>query len=165
MREEWYEGLYLAIRALKNISDCAGLFGLTGPLGNKSPGPQSVLAQISRSYSFESIQPTPAGTNLIDVISATTVGTGSGTVPIDNGTILVSAGVKITINNVAGSFATGGPNDWAATILHELGHAYWYLFGAGTSAITPDGPSAPAGVDGIAASQANTALIKRKCKL
>jgi hypothetical protein len=72
--------------------------------------------------------------------------------------MLVNSGVQITVNNIAGSFVTGNPNDWAVTVLHELGHAYWDLYGSGTSKIQPDSAS-------VSVSQANTALVQKKCKL
>jgi hypothetical protein len=52
----------------------------------------------------------------------------------------------------------GNVDDWAATILHELGHAFYDLYGSAASQITPDG-------DNTAQSEANTKLIRQKCKL
>jgi hypothetical protein len=74
--------------------------------------------------------------------------------------MMVGAGVVIRVNNTSpgSSFVSGNVNDWATTILHELGHAYWDLCGAGTSKITPDGTDTKA-------SEANTGLIKSKCNL
>ena len=76
--------------------------------------------------------------------------------------MLVNTSVQITVNNSAGSFFSGNVNDWAVTILHELGHAYWDLYGPSTSAIQPDGPSIP---DGVQISENNTKLIKKDCNL
>jgi hypothetical protein len=70
--------------------------------------------------------------------------------------MLVSQSVLITVNNVVGSFVMQGSSAWAVTILHELGHAYWDLYGPGTSQITPDGTS-------VQASEANTKLVQSKC--
>ena len=61
--------------------------------------------------------------------------------------MLINTSVVIRVNNTSNSasFVNGDVNDWATTILHELGHAYWDLYGAGTSKITPDGPRRAAG--------------------
>src|ERR1022692_3362334 len=78
------------------------------------------------------------------VTSATTKGFGSNTVSAGNGaTMMVSASVLITLNNTTGgtAFVSGNQNDWAITLLHELGHVYTDLYGAGTSQIVPDGES------------------------
>jgi hypothetical protein len=162
MKDEWYAGLEKAVQTLMSIADCAGLFGLTGGSGNASPGPLEVLARIGNSYKFQSID-SPDGT----VTSALKRGVGSASTPIPNGSLLVSAAVEIRVNNLSNgaSFVTGGVNDWATTLLHELGNAYWDLYGDGTSAITPDGPSAPNGIDGTKASIENTNRVKTKCKL
>ncbi|MGO4880477.1 MAG: RHS repeat-associated core domain-containing protein [Bryobacteraceae bacterium] len=158
MLAEWYNGLQVADKALSN-PNCAGLFGLTGLVGNPSPDALTVLSQISNSYKFDSIadQSNPNGT--VTVTSAITAGVGSQTLPLPQGaTITVSQSVQITVNNTNGDFVTGGPNAWAATILHELGHAYWDLYGIGTSKIIPDGTNP-------ARSQKNQALIEKDCKL
>ena len=164
MRAEWYQGLTLAIKALMNNQKCSSLFGLTGQFGNTSPSPQAVLSMISNSYNFASIpnQPGPNGTTT--VTSATTLGFGSNTISIGNAaTMIVNAGVQITVNNLAGAFVSQGPIAWAVVILHELGHAYWDLYGSGTSAITPDGANAPPGVNGVKASEANTSTVQENC--
>jgi len=123
------------------------------PLSCVTPFP--VLGMISGSFTFGPISST------IDnyVISATAVGTGSGSEPLPDGaTMQVSVGVVITLNNTTSgaSFVDGTASDWATTILHELGHAYWDLYGAGTSQIQPDGSSPQT-------SAANTQLIEKDC--
>jgi RHS repeat-associated protein len=163
MREEWYNGLELAIRTLKNNSNCADLFGLTGPYGNSSPAPEAVLSQISNSYSFAPIA-SPEGY----ITNATTTGTGSTAMPVgNNATILVNTAVTITVNNTTpgAAFVSGNMQSWAGVILHELGHAYWDLYGPGTSAIAPDGSNAPPGVNGDQASINNQTLINKTCGL
>jgi hypothetical protein len=93
------------------------------------------------------------------------MGVGTATIPIaNNGQLGVSASVVIRINNTTqgASFLSDNVNDWAATILHELGHAYWDLYGPGTSKIIPDGPSV---TNGSALSEQNNNLIKTTCKL
>ncbi len=155
MRAEWYAGIEVAINRLKK-TDCGALFGLTGGAGNSSPGALDVLAKISNSYVFGPIS-SKAGT----VTSATTTGSGIATIPIGNGaTIVVSKGVVIRVNNTSSgsSFVSGNANDWAATILHELGHAYIDLYGQGTSRIGPDG-------DDVSKSMANTKEVKEQCNL
>src|SRR5208282_4618095 len=136
-------------------------FGLTNSqLGNSSPGALTVLSEISNSYQFGNINPTLPGT----VTSAITVGVGTQTISIGNGaTMQVNTGVTILVNNIAqgASFVSGSTYDQAVTILHELGHAYWDMFGPGTSAIQPDGSGTPQ--QNLAASQANTALITKDC--
>jgi hypothetical protein len=164
MRSEWYKGLELAIKALKTKPNCAGLFGLTGPYRNSSPGPEAVLSRISNSYNFASLPNQPGPNGMVTVTSAETRGIGFQSIPIGNSaTISVSKSVQITVNNVGGSFVSQGPSAWAVTILHELGHAYWDLYGTGTSKITPDGPNAPPGINGVTASEANTKLVQSKC--
>jgi hypothetical protein len=95
------------------------------------------------------------------VTSATTKGFGSKIVPIGNGaTMTVNAGVIITLNNTTGgtAFVSGNQNDWAITLLHELGHVYWDLYGPNTSGIVPDGDSGQQSID-------NTKLIQKDCNL
>ena len=155
MAKELKKALAKAEQALSN-PDCAGLFGLTGQQGNQSPGALAVLAMISGSFVFGPIANTG---NFIT--SATTAGIGSKTIPIPgNATMVVNASVLITLNNTTNgaSFVSGSANDWAATILHELGHAYWDLFGQGTSKILPDGTNSQQSLK-------NQALIKKDCKL
>jgi hypothetical protein len=95
------------------------------------------------------------------VTSATTKGFGSNTVSAGNGaTMMVSASVLITLNNTTGgtAFVSGNQNDWAITLLHELGHVYTDLYGAGTSQIVPDGESGQQSID-------NTKLVEQDCNL
>jgi len=136
-------------------TDCASLFGLPGPAGI-SPDPSVVLEMIANFFTYGAISPSAPGT----VTSATTVGQGSAIIDIGNSaTMTVSASVVITLNNTSNgaSFVSGSGYDQAVTLLHELGHAYWDLFGPGTSQIAPDGDSATA-------SQNNTNLVKANCK-
>lgn len=143
-------GLKRAGDALSN-PDCAGLFG-----GGPYPDPIKVLSQLSNSFTFGPIEDktNPDGTKTIT--SATTTGSGS----VMYGYIPVNTSVTINLNNTSAgaSFVSGNVNDWAITILHELGHAFYDLYGSAASKITPDG-------DSTAKSEANTALVKEKCKL
>ncbi len=155
MRGEWYDGPVKADQKLAN-PDCAGLFGLTRDFGNTSPDPLTVLSDISNSYEFGPIPPPDAD----HVTSATTTGVGSTSIPIGDGaTMQVNTSVVIRVNNTSQSaaFVSGNVNDWATTILHELGHAHWDLYGQGTSKIAPDGGD-------TAASMTNTDLVKVNCK-
>ena len=157
MEAEKNKAIQKAIDILKNNKDCAADFGLTGPNGNSSPDPITVLLQISNSITYNYVY-SPPGT----VTSARTDGLGPLTsIPLPNPPdtfIQVYSFVDIVLNDTAGSFVTGTANDQVVTILHELGHAYWDLFGQGTSAILPDGTS-------TTQSEANTAKIKKDCGL
>ncbi|MGB7763196.1 MAG: RHS repeat-associated core domain-containing protein [Bryobacteraceae bacterium] len=155
MKWEWKTGMALARRLLAKDPQCAALFGRTGPAGNTSPDPLTVLTQIQGSEAFG-----PLASNENYITNATTAGTGSVAISIGNGdTMLVNSGVTITLNNITNgaSFVTGNVMDWAQTILHELGHAYADLYGLGTSAIQPD-------LGNSAASVANNNLIQKNCK-
>jgi hypothetical protein len=89
--------------------------------------------------------------------SATTSGLPS-FVGIGNGASqLTITGVDIQINTLTGSFVNGSDQDRAITVLHELGHAFAMIWGAGGSQIQPDGPAIPNNVN---VSEDNTALIK-----
>jgi hypothetical protein len=149
MLDEWMQGLRKASQILSSNSDCADLFGGGGPY----PDPGTVLAQIANSYKFDSIEPTEPNT----VTSATV--TGNGQMPYGYGGVIY-ASVTITLNNTSpgASFVSGTLNDWTATILHELGHAIYDLYGTPSDQIKPDQGN-------TAKSEANTALIKQKCKL
>jgi RHS repeat-associated protein len=160
MRQELSDGLELALYTLKNNDGCASLFGTIGTAGQNPSlaiDPVGVLATLSNSFTFDQIA-SQAGT----VTSATTTGVGSTQLQIDtSGTMInVSKSVSIVLNNTSqgAAFVSGNVNDWAATILHELGHAYWALYGDGTSAITPDGKDADL-------STANQNKIRTACKL
>jgi hypothetical protein len=67
---------------------------------------------------------------------------------------------EITINDIAGSFVTGSLQDWAVTILHELGHAMNDIFGPNTSQIQDDGTNVP---NHVQISMGNTAKIEQDC--
>jgi hypothetical protein len=89
--------------------------------------------------------------------SATTKVSGLKAVDIGYGaTQLVPGTVLITINDLAGDFVNGDVKESAATLLHELGHAYNLLGAWGGSPVTPDGGD-------VAKSQENQALIKKNC--
>jgi hypothetical protein len=141
------QALRNASSILSSNSDCADLFGGGGPY----PDPGTVLAKIANSYKFESIA-SPKGT----VTSATIVGYGA--VPYGAGLIYTSVTIKVNNTTAGASFVSGSLNDWTATVLHELGHAMYDLYGTPSDQIKPDEGN-------TAQSEANTALIKRKCKL
>lgn len=162
MRQELGAGLIVALHALGTNSKCAGLFGLTGSAGNTSPIALQVLSNlfpagnVLQFFNFAAIR-----NNGSYVTSATTLGVGSNTVSVGNGaTMTVSASVTITLNDTTGgtAFVSGNQNDWAITLLHELGHVYWDLYGIGTSGIVPDGDSGQQSID-------NTKLIEKDCNL
>ena len=78
----------------------------------------------------------------------------------------VSTGVVIKLNNLSSqaTFVSGTAYDQAVTVLHELGHAYWDLYGIGTSAITPDYDPTKTAAENLAASEDNTNRVVQKCK-
>lgn len=93
------------------------------------------------------------------VKSATTTISGFQNVPngFGNSTTQVPSTVVIMIATNAGAFASGDVTAAAATLLHELGHAYFALPQLlGGSKILPDGGN-------IALSQANQARILKDC--
>ncbi len=163
MKQELGQALLVALKALSE-GKCASLFGLTNQtLGNTSPAPAIVLSNLFptppnlyQNFNFAQI---PNDGKY--VVSATTQGVGSKTISVGNGaTITVNASVTITLNNTTGgtAFVSGNQNDWAITLLHELGHVYWDLHGPGTSQILPDQTSAQQSLD-------NTKLIEQDCNL
>jgi hypothetical protein len=97
-------------------------------------------------------------------ISATTTVALLSPVPIGNGATQLQASlVEIQINDLAGSFVNGSLRDQELTILHELGHAIYDLYGPlGTGvlganyAIQPDARNSTL-------SQANTNKVKEAC--
>jgi hypothetical protein len=141
----------LAIKMLEEPS-CAGLFGMMGDRGQVPPDPATVLTQLltSNDFSYK-----PLGSSDNTVTSAQTTGVGS---TQWNG-ITVFSSVSIVLNNQTSgaSFVSGTPYEQAITVLHELGHAYWDLYGGGTSLIMPDSGN-------TAASMMNTNLLQKDCK-
>jgi hypothetical protein len=163
MKQELGQALVVALRAIGDSTKCAGLFGLTNTqVGNTSPAPALVLSNLLpagnvwQNFTFSGIP-----NNGKYVTSAITKGLGSAAVSVGNGaTIAVNVSVQIILNNSSGgsAFVSGNVNDWAITLLHELGHVYWDLYGPGTSSILPDHGNP-------AQSLANTALIGKDCDL
>jgi hypothetical protein len=91
------------------------------------------------------------------VTSATTTGANWYKVDIGNGATQLRAGfVQITINDLAGTFVSGSPEDQAVTLLHELGHAFADLYGPGSTSIQDDATS-------LATSIANSNLVRTTC--
>jgi hypothetical protein len=146
MLDELMKGLKRAGDILNSNADCAGLFG-----GGPYPSATTLLAQIDNSFQFGPLT-SKDGT----VTSATTTGYGQ----VGYGAITLNTSVTIMLNNTSpgASFVSGNVDDWAVTILHELGHAVYDLYGSYASKITPDG-------NDTKLSEANTNLIKEKCKL
>jgi hypothetical protein len=131
--------------------DCAALFG-----GGPCSSPITVLSRLSNSCKFASIEDenNPDGTRTVTSAMAS----GSGTAMYGNIPVHTSVDILLNITSAGASFVSGNVNDWALTILHELGHAFHYLYGSAASQITPDRGS-------TAKSEANTALAKKICKL
>ena len=142
----------LAMQALQN-PDCSGLMG-TAP---GSPSPSSVLADLQSGtggFGFIAINniDSPPG----QVVSATTQIASFDNVPVDGGFQLQATSVIITVNDLAGNFVDGNTVEQAATLIHELGHAFYDLPALGGSSILPDAGN-------VAQSEANQALVMGNC--
>jgi RHS repeat-associated protein len=146
-----------ALQALQD-PDCAGLFGLAAG----SPDPTTLLTDLQTAnsgYGYFQLDTLPLPTEPNQINNAVTTATfayGSG----PNGTP-VNLGVNgavITINlDPATPFnSTANSTDRAVTVLHELGHVYGLIWGAGASSIVNDQGNS-------ALSRDNTALVKRDC--
>ena len=147
-----WKALDLALSKL-SAEKCRGLFG-----NASSPDPGDVLKGLlygSSQYGAVTMNDIPDKPG--EATSAITSVSGSKPVDIGFGaTQLVPATVLITINDLAGDFVSGDVKESAATLLHELGHAYYYLVALGGSKITPDG-------NDVKKSQDNQARIKENC--
>jgi hypothetical protein len=142
----------LAMQALKS-TDCSGLMG-TAP---GSPSPSSVLEDLQSGtggFGFFVINniDSPPGQE----VSATTQVASWANVPVDGGFQLQATSVIITINDLAGNFVGSDATAQAATIIHELGHAFYDLPALGGSSILPDAGN-------VSKSEANQALVMKKC--
>jgi hypothetical protein len=93
--------------------------------------------------------------------------------PVDignNATQLQAATVLIRINALAGNFANGSLADQRTTILHELGHAIYHLYGPlGSQALGASYSIQPDVINGdpnktAELSQANQARIMEACR-
>jgi hypothetical protein len=148
-----------AAMTMLNEPKCAALFALPNLIGH-SPSPDTGIV-LQSLYDSNSFTYGPIASAQGNVTSATTQGVGTTVVPMGNdGTqVNVNTSVVITLNNTSAgaSFVSGSTYDQAITLLHELGHAYWDLYGAGTSRILPDGSDPRL-------SQANTNRIDRVCR-
>ena len=151
MQKELNRAFASAFKMLANEPKCAALFGLGSVIN-----PSLVLASLASDFKFGYIASNGPNT----VTSATTQGVGVGNqIAQDGGYVNLYASVVITLNNTSSdaTFVSGSGYDQTVTLLHELGHAFWDLWGPGTSLIQPDAGS-------TAASMANTSLIKAVCK-
>jgi RHS repeat-associated protein len=153
MQGELRQALEKAGEILNSNADCAALFGGGDQQVGIAPKATTILAQIDNSFTFGEIT-APPGT----VTSATTKGKGN-TSPWGSTDVIFSS-VEIKLNNTTAgaSFVDGNLSDWTVTILHELGHAAYDLYGPQASKITPD-------TGNTALSEANTRLIREKCRL
>ncbi len=102
---------------------CAALFGMPGTAGHGNimiPTGLQLFDELQNSYV---LQPIPNGDPGL-VTLATTAGQGMATIPLLNypgSSMLVSASVVITLNDMPGGFFSQGLIAQAATLLHELG--------------------------------------------
>ena len=147
-----------AISALGKAK-CLELFGAAGL------DPRTVLRDIQNGggqyghFSFEAIETFEAGYKVnakIGELKNKAIDIGQGA------TQLVTTSVNITINTSEGNFVENGYSDTdrAITVIHELGHAFAMIYGAGGSQIRQDGPSVSGGA---AISVKNSALVRDKC--
>lgn len=127
-------------------------------MGNpNAPNPSVVLSDILNGTGYASIQYAYFAATDVTVTSFN-LNTNTPTI----GYNLVNAttdptGTVITLNtNALSSIGSGNFIAAAVTLLHELGHVYSDLFGAGSTAIQND-----AGNNAL--SQANTALVQQVC--
>jgi RHS repeat-associated protein len=130
-----------ALSALNNPK-CAGLFGTHGGVS-----PSTLLTDLyygAGGYGSIKVGPIPPPKNPNQTINATT------------GIIPTSQTVIIMINSSAGDFVNGTTQQQAITLLHELGHAEWDIFGKNASKIKPDGSSTGTSLD-------NTWKVKTTC--
>jgi RHS repeat-associated protein len=152
MQYELEQALRNAGEILNSNADCAALFGGGDQQVGIAPKATTILAQIDNSFTFGEIT-APKGT----VTSATTKGTGN-TSPWGADVIYSSVEIKLNNTSMGASFVDGNLNDWTTTVLHELGHAAYDLYGPQASKITPD-------TGNTALSEANTRLIRERCRL
>jgi hypothetical protein len=90
--------------------------------------------------------------------------TGATTVPLVTATPddpnATPSGVVTLNDNLYGLWDMQSAAQEAVTLIHELGHVYAIMYGAGSTAISADNSTTAAG---IAASGANQSLITQKC--
>ena len=156
----------LAMKAL-NSDKCKSLFGnesSTDPNKVPTPDPKKVLAMILNGGDTTGGS-SPYGRMVLDDIVSKPGTTTSATAAvwtykafdIGNGaTQLMPSTVLITINSMAGNFVDGNVTEAAATLIHELGHAFYALGSLGGSSITPDGGDTKK-------SEANQDKVKKNC--
>ena len=99
------------------------------------------------------------------VTSATTTVSLWSWVDIGNGAQQKQAtAVDVTINELAGSFVSGGGDSQKMTILHEMGHAIYDLYGpSGSGLLSTDYAIQPDKKD-LKKSEANTKKINEVCR-
>jgi RHS repeat-associated protein len=140
----------LAINTLATNPLCDSLFGLTPG----SPDPVDLLQDLKSAtsgYGYFELNLLPIGNGL--ATNAQTSGLGS----FNNAYGGSFSGAAVTINMYPSApFNTGSAQDDAITVLHELGHVYMDVFGAGSTKIQND-------IGNTAASKANTQLVKNDC--
>jgi hypothetical protein len=157
MLQRLQDAINLAFAALANIK-CGSLFGLTAGSAN----PSYLLQQLEKGtggFGYFTIGDIAKQQNL--VTSATTAPIQSLVdIGYGNSSQLQTTGVIITINDLEGSFTGSDPIAQAATVLHELGHAFSDLWGQSSTKIKDDNKTVPNYVD---VSKGNTTLINKDC--
>jgi RHS repeat-associated protein len=148
-----------AFRELRNNAKCFNFLA-----GGTSINPYQVLSNIVLGFDGTIQVSAIPNNNKGTVLSAITTVAATSQVGIGNGaTQTQNSQVLITINDLQGTFSGGSAYDQQTTLLHELGHAIYDLFGpggagllSGSYGIQPDGSN-------TALSEANTAKIEAVC--
>ena len=159
--EWWKKKLHDVLQEANRLlltNDCAAF------LGAGVADPYLILQGLTATHqygaiSFGAITPEP-GT----VTSATTVVASSAPVDIGNGAQQLPAQtVNITLNTLAGNFVSGSLYDEGVTLLHEIGHTIYDLFGPlGTRQLGSQYPIQP-DAHNVKASEANTNAVEKHC--
>jgi hypothetical protein len=142
-----------AIEALKS-PDCAGLFNLEG----QGPPPSAMLTALRDGTSFGTI----VYGQLAELRVATTMRSFGLSID-ESGQITQTLQVIITLNNDGNGFwATEGVLQNAATLLHEMGHAYQMLFGNNSTALIRESLNPNSDIQGVL-SAINSGIVWNKC--
>ena len=160
MQKRVQDAIRASISSLLKNQKCWDL--LTGGLSVGDIDPVALLHDPERvSFEIGDVLNDNPGT----VISATATVSTLKPVDIGNGaTQLQNASVLVTINSLAGSFTGRSASDQRTTVLHELGHAIYDLYGpGGKNILSADYAIKPDARD-VKMSETNTNKIKEVCK-
>ena len=143
-----------ALDALRNRSDCAGLFNLAPG----APAASDVLnSLLSADPAVGSILVTEIFDRPGEETSAVAVAVNPVLSSIGGGsTAFHYTYVQVQINELAGLFLGNNVVDQAATLLHELGHVFSAMYGPGSTSIADDDQD-------IDTSEGNSGDVKKHC--